>query len=47
MSREMGNFVVEIDVKENVEEGPMMANTELPEAWICLGKAISVASRAN
>jgi hypothetical protein len=32
MSGEMGNLVVKIDVKENVEEGPMMANTELPEA---------------
>jgi hypothetical protein len=28
MSGETGNFVVKVDVKENVEEGPMMANTE-------------------
>jgi hypothetical protein len=27
-------LVVEIDVKENVEERSMMANTELLEAWI-------------
>jgi hypothetical protein len=29
MSGEMGNLVVKVDVKENVGEGPMMANTEL------------------
>jgi hypothetical protein len=46
MSGEMGNLVVEIDVKENVEEGPMMANTELLEAWISSGKANSVSGRA-
>jgi hypothetical protein len=32
MSGEMGNLVVKADVMENVEEGPMMANTELLEA---------------
>jgi hypothetical protein len=32
MSGEKGNLVVKIDVKENVEEGPMMANTELLDA---------------
>jgi hypothetical protein len=47
MSGEMGNLVVEIDVKENVEEGPMMANTKLLEAWISSGKANSVSGRAN
>jgi hypothetical protein len=26
-------LVVKVDVKENVEAGPMMANTELLEAW--------------
>jgi hypothetical protein len=31
MSGEMGNLVVKVDVKENVEEGPIMANTELLE----------------
>jgi hypothetical protein len=40
-------LVVEVDVKENVEEGPMMANTELLEAWISLGKVNLVSSRAN
>jgi hypothetical protein len=47
MSGETGNLVVEIDVKENVEEGPMMANTELLEAWISSGKANLVSGRAN
>jgi hypothetical protein len=45
MSGEMSNLVVKVDVKENVEEGPMMANTELLEAWIRLGKANSVLVR--
>jgi hypothetical protein len=47
MSGEMGNLVVKVDVKENVEEGPMMANTELHEAWVSLGKAKSVSGKAN
>jgi hypothetical protein len=47
MSREMGNLVVKVDVKENVEEGLMMANTELLEAWISSGKANSVSDKAN
>jgi hypothetical protein len=34
-------------VKENVEEGPMMSNTELLEAWISSGKENSVSSKAN
>jgi hypothetical protein len=40
MLGEMGNLVVEIDLKENVEEGRMMANTKLLEACISSGKAI-------
>jgi hypothetical protein len=47
MLGEMGNMVVEIDVKENVEEGRMMANTKLLEACISSGKAIFVSGRAN
>jgi hypothetical protein len=47
MSREIGNLVVKVDVKENVEEVPMMANTELLEAWVSSGKANSVSSKAN
>jgi hypothetical protein len=34
-------------MKKNVEEGPMMTNTELLEAWISSGKAISVSGKAN
>jgi hypothetical protein len=29
--------VMKVNVKENVEEGPMMANTELLEAWVSSG----------
>jgi hypothetical protein len=47
MSGEMDNLVLKVDVKENVEEGPMMANTELLEAWISSGKANSVFGKAN
>jgi enolase len=43
----MGNLVMKVDVKENVEEGLMMANTELLEAWISSRKANSVSSKAN
>jgi hypothetical protein len=43
----MGNFVVKVDVKENVEEGLMMANTELLEAWVSLDKANSFSGKAN
>jgi hypothetical protein len=34
MSGETGNLVMKVDVKENVEEVPMMTNTELLEAWV-------------
>jgi hypothetical protein len=47
MSGEMGNLVVKVNVKENVEEGPMMANTEFLEAWISSGKANSIYGKAN
>jgi hypothetical protein len=47
MLGETGNLVVEIDMKEHMEERPMMANTKLLEAWISLGKANSVSDRAN
>jgi hypothetical protein len=47
MSREIGNLVVKVDVKEKLEEVPMMANTELLEAWVSSGKANSVSSKAN
>jgi hypothetical protein len=39
--------VVKVDVKQSVEEGPMMANTELLEAWVSSGKVNSVSYKAN
>jgi hypothetical protein len=47
MLEEMGNLVVKFDTKENVEEGPMMANTKLLEAWVSSGKANSVSGKAK
>jgi hypothetical protein len=47
MSRETGNLVVKVNMKENVEEGPMMTNTELLEAWVSSGKANSVSDKTN
>jgi hypothetical protein len=47
MLGKMGNLVVKVDVKENVGEGSMMANTEFIEAWVSLGMADSVSSKAN
>jgi hypothetical protein len=47
MSGEMGNLVVKVNMKENVEEGPMMANIELLEAWVSSGKVNSVSNKAN
>jgi hypothetical protein len=47
MSGEMGNLVVKVDKKENIGEGPMMANTMLLEAWVSSGKADSVSDKAN
>jgi hypothetical protein len=40
-------LVVNVDVKENVEAGPMMANTELLEAWVSSGKVNSVSGKTN
>jgi hypothetical protein len=47
MSGEMGNLMVKVNMKENVEEGPMMANTKFLEVWVSTGKANSVSSKAN
>jgi hypothetical protein len=47
MSGETGNLMVKVDVKENVEEGPMMTNTELLETWVSSGKANPVFDMAN
>jgi hypothetical protein len=43
----MSNLVVKVNVKENMDKGPMMANTELLEAWISSGRANSVSGKAN
>jgi hypothetical protein len=47
MLGELGNLVVKVDVKENVEEGSMMVNTELLEAWVSSAKVNSVSGKAN
>jgi hypothetical protein len=47
MSGEMGNLVVKVIVKKNVEEGPMMVSVELFEAWVSSGKADLVSDKAN
>jgi hypothetical protein len=47
MSRETGNLVVKVNVKRNVEEGPMMTSAELLEAWVSSGMADSVPDKAN
>jgi hypothetical protein len=47
MSGEMGNLVVEVNVKKNVEEGPTMASAELLEAWVNSSKVDSVSDKAN
>jgi hypothetical protein len=47
MSGEIGNLVVKVDMKKNVVDRPMMANTELLEAWVSSGKANSVSGKAN
>jgi hypothetical protein len=47
VSGEMDNLVVKVDVKETMEEGPMMVNSELLEAWVSSGKADSVTRKEN
>jgi hypothetical protein len=47
MLGETSKLVVKADVKENVEEGLMMANTELLEAWVSSGKDTLVSGKAN
>jgi hypothetical protein len=43
----MGDLVVKVNMKKNVEEVPMMADTKLLGAWISSSKANSVSSKAN
>jgi hypothetical protein len=47
MPGEMGNLVVEVNVKKNVEEGPTMASAELLEAWVNSSMVDSVSDKAN
>jgi hypothetical protein len=47
MSGEMGDLVKKINVKKSVEEGLMMASTELLEAWVSSGKADLISGMAN
>jgi hypothetical protein len=47
MSGGMGNLVVKVNVKKNVEERPIMASAKLLEAWISSSKADSVSDKAN
>jgi hypothetical protein len=41
------NLVVKVNVKKNMEEGLMMDNAELLEAWVSSGKVDSVSDKAN
>jgi hypothetical protein len=47
MSGETGNLVVKVNMKKNVEEEPMMASSELLEAWVSSGTIDSVSDKAN
>jgi hypothetical protein len=47
MSGRTGNLAVKVNVKKNVEEGPMMASAELLEAWVSSGKVDLVLDKAN
>jgi hypothetical protein len=47
MSGETGNLVLKVNVKKNVEKGPMIASAELLEGWVSLGKANSISNKVN
>jgi hypothetical protein len=47
MLGEMGELVEKVNVKKSVEEGPMMASTELLKVWVSSGKADSVSGKTN
>jgi hypothetical protein len=47
MSGEMGNLVVKVNEKKNVEEGLMMVSAELLEAWVSSGKPDSISDKSN
>jgi hypothetical protein len=39
--------VVKVNVKKNMEEGPMITSAKLLEAWESSGKTYSVSDKAN
>jgi hypothetical protein len=47
MSEEMSNLMIKVNVKKNVEEGPMMTSVEVLEAWVSSGKANTVSDKVN
>jgi hypothetical protein len=47
MSEETSNLVVKVNVKKNVEEGPMMVSAKLLEAWVSSSKIDSASDKAN
>jgi hypothetical protein len=42
-----GNLLAKDNMKKSVEERPMMASTELLEAWVSSGKADSVSGKVD
>jgi hypothetical protein len=40
-------LVVKVNVKKSVEEGPMMASTDLLEAWVSSSKADLVSGKED
>jgi hypothetical protein len=47
MSGQTGNLVVKVNMKKNMEEGPMMSSAKLLEVWVSSDKADSVSDKAN
>jgi hypothetical protein len=47
MSGGMGNLVIKVNMKKNVEDGQIMDSAELFEAWVSSGKVDSVSDKAN
>jgi hypothetical protein len=47
MLGETGNLVVKVNMTKSVEEGPMMASTDLLEAWVSSSKADLVSGKED
>jgi hypothetical protein len=47
MSGGMGNSVEKVNVKKDVDEGPIMASDDLLKPWVSLSEADSVSDKAN